>query len=417
MANNVLERSFTGNKPKILASQMKWKSLGSHFWGRFAKFNAPGNQVAVHPGNDPKPVESPVVLQHELEKSSGDVMMIPCMRNLDGLPVYGRTQLEGAEEDQKMNFATVPIDLIRWGVKPVEGIMSEQTTKEYRLLERAYPQLQRHYAEQEEFLQMTYALHYGFSRNILLSSRFTGNTQNIKAISHPNIFIIGQGRVESSGVLPGATAYENLVAAGIDAINNSNVMSVAVLDAMHSEEQVRMTTPLIMKDGNPFWLWVMPPYMIKDLEADDKFRAMAAATLAQNYAKENPFIVGAKYFQSGFAIFDSSTVCWPMTTASNLPIYGVANPTKLSDFRSYSTGTKWTSHILGSNAIFKAYGRALEFKKRMADYEEIKAIAYRTVEGASRGDFWNEDDGTRGDAIINDGSIEVYGYGAKPSLA
>jgi len=413
----LLERSFTGNKPKILASQMKWKSLGRHFWGKFAKFTAPGDQVVVNPGNDPHPVESPVVLQHELERSQGDVMMIPCMRNLDGLPVYGKTQLEGREEEQKMNFATIPIDLIRWGVRPVDGSMSEQTTKDYRLLELAYPQLQRHYAEQEEFLQMTYGLHYGFSRNILLSTRFTGNTQNIKAISHPNIFIIGQGRVASAGVYPGTTAYENLVAAGIDAINNGNRMSVAVLDAMASDEQVRMTAPLIMKDGNPFWMWVMPPYMIRDLEADDKFRNMSASVLAQNYAKDNPFIVGAKYFQSGFAIFDSATVCWPLSTASSLPVYGVVSPTKLSDFRSYASYTSWSSHILGQNAIFKGYGRPLEFKKRMADYDEIQAIAYRTIEGASRGDFWNEDDGTRGDAIVNDGSIEVFGYAAAPSLA
>lgn len=413
----LLERSFTGNKPLMLASQMKWKSLGRHFWGKFAKFTAPGDQVTINPGNDPQPTESPVVLQHELERNQGDVMMIPCMRNLDGLPVYGKDQLEGREESQKMNFATIPIDLIRWGVKPVEGVMSEQTTKDYRLLQRAYPQLQRHYAEQEEFLQMTYGMYYGFSRNILLSSRFTGNSQNIKAISHPNIFIIGQGRVESSGVYCGTTAYENLVAAGIDAINSSNKMSVAVLDAMASDEQVRVTTPLIMKDSNPLWFWVMPPYMIRDLEADDKFRNMAASTLAQNYAKDNPFIVGAKYIQSGFAIFDSSTVCWPMSTATSLPVWGVTSPTGLSSYRSYSSYTSWASIIFGQNAIFKAYGRPLEFKKREADFGEIQAIAYRTIEGASRGDFWNEDDGTRGDAIVNDGSILVLGYAAKPSLA
>jgi hypothetical protein len=343
-------------------------------------------------------------------------MMVPCMRNLDALPVYGRTQLEGREEEQTMNFATVPIDLIRHAVKPQSDSMQAQTTKDYNLLQKAEPQLQRHYAEQEEFLQMSYAMYYGFSRNILLSGRFTGNSQNIKAISHPHIYIVGQGKVESTGVYPGTTAYENLVAAGVDAINSGNKISVSFLDALGQEEQVRMTTPMILKDGNPFWFLVLHPYQIKDLEADDKFRAIQAAAMVQNYAKDNPFIVGAKYFSSGMAIFDSSTVCWPVTTASSLPIYGVTSPTKLSHFRNYGAYTAFCGILFGSNAIFKAYGQALQFKKRMADYEELIGIAYRTVEGASRGDFWNEDDGTRGESIVNDGSALIISYAAKPSM-
>lgn len=416
MANNVYERGFTGHKPLMLAARMKWKSLGRHFWGKFARFNAPGNQVTVNPGNDPKPIESPVVLQHELQRAQGDTMMIPCMRNLDALPVYGKTQLEGREEDMKMNFATVPIDMIRHAVKPQSDSMQAQTTKDYDLLAKAEPMLQRHYAEQEEFLQMTYAMYYGFSRNILLSGRFTGNTQNIKAISHPHIYTIGQGKVESAGVYPGTTAYENLVAASVDAINSGNKMSVAFLDALGQEEQVRMTTPMILNDGNPFWFYVMHPYMIKDLEADDKFRAVQAAARVQAYAKDNPMIVGAKYFASGFAIFDSSTVCWPVTTSSNLPIWGVTSPTKLSDYRNYGAYSVFAGIVFGSNAIFKAYGKPLEFKKRMADYDELIGIAYRTIEGASRGDFFNEDDGTRGDAIINDGSVLTLGYATKATM-
>ena len=66
--------------------------------------------------------------------------------------------------------------------------------------------------------------------------------------------------------------------------------------------------------------------------------------------------------------------------------------------------------------MFKATGQPMEFKKRVDDYDEIMGIAYRTVEGYSRADYWNEDDGTRGQYLKNDGSALLITYAEAPSL-
>jgi len=413
----VLDRSFTGNKPVYLAAQMKWHALKKHFWGKFAKFNTPEKTVIAKPGNEPKPIQSPIVMQHELERRMGDVMEIPLLRNLENLPTIGMDQLAGHEELQKLNHVRVPIDIVRTAVKPQEGIMSKQTTKELQLLKRAYPQLLRHYAETNEYLGASYGFYYSHSWNILQSSRFSGNNQNIKAVSHPHVFIAGKGKV-SYGVsnYPGTAGYETQIGTDIGNMVDTNVFDTQYLSGLKAHEQVMRTDPLIMKDGNPLWLIVAHPYMVSTLEADEKFRNTVAQTHAIQLAKDNPLLVGCKYIWGGFAIFQSDTAVWPVSVSGGKPVWGPTTITNLKSFKNYSTYNKFAAILLGNNAMFKATGQPLEFKKRMADYDEIIGIAYRAVEGYSRGDFWNEDDGTRGDNLINDGSAVLIAHAEAPAM-
>ena len=413
----VHDRSFTGNKPVYLAAQMKWEALKQHFWGKFCKFNTPGKQVIAKKGNRPQPIQSPVVMQHELGRKMGDVIEVPMMRNLTDLPTVGTDQLAGYEELQKINHVRVPIDIVRHAVKPQDGIMSTQTTKDLQLLKNSRPQLLRHYAETEEYLGASYSMYYGFSWNVLNSNRFTGNSQNISAVSHPHVFIAGSGKV-GYGVAdyPGTANYETAIGTDIDAMTDTNVFDTEFLDGLKAQEQVMRTDPIILKDGNELQLILAHPYQIATLEADEKFRQVIAQTHAIQLAKDNPLLVGCKYIWGGFAIFVSDTAVWPVDTSGGDPVWGPSSISNLKSFKSYSSYEKFAAILLGNNALFKATGQAMEYKKRTDDYDEIIGIGYRTVEGYSRGDFWNEDDGTRGEYLINDGSAILVTWAEAPSM-
>ena len=87
--------------------------------------------------------------------------------------------MAGHEERRKINFAKVAIDILRLAEMPQEGIMETQVTKDYKIIETVRPALTNHYAKVSEYLGVSYAFYYGFSWNVLQSSRFSGNSQNI----------------------------------------------------------------------------------------------------------------------------------------------------------------------------------------------------------------------------------------------
>lgn len=414
----VFDRSFTGNQPLILAQKMMFEAQQHHFWGRFAKFNTPDGKAVNPNGKGPAALSnSPIVMQRELQRQEGDFIQIPMHRLLTQSPTYGLTQMQDREERQKVNHARVAIDIIRHAVEPQEGIMSRQTTKDYRLLENAKPALQRHYAEVCNYEGASWAFYNGYSKNVLDSARFTSNTQNIAANSHPNLFVAGQGQVSGT---PGSSAYEVNIGTAISAMASSDVLDTNLLQALSADEKIRYIRPLMMKGGNPYRILVVHPYQLFNLKNDSNFREVTSRADAQAFAKENPLLTGCHFFWDGWAIFDGSQAVFPASVNGSTGKvqwgYNGGTISSMTDYRDYSASNIFGAFVLGDNAMFKAIGQNMEFKKRMADYDEIIGIAYRTVEGYARGDFWNEDDGTRGATLINEGSALLLTYAAKPTL-
>jgi len=406
----VFDREFTGNIPVILANKMKFDVLPQFFYGKFAGFTTPKGQ-AVTSAVQPNPIESPVVIQHDLQKKQGDTIKIPLMRHLNKMPKIGNQQLSGFEEKSQINHAVVYIDVVRHANRPQEGIMSTQTTKDYQLIKNARPALLAHYAQVNEFLGAAYAMYYGFSYNILFSDRFANS--NLSPVSHPNIYVAGQGKVAGT---PGTAAYETNVANAIGAVTSGNVFNTAFLSALKTYPQIKRIRPLIMKDGNPLRLIAAHPYQIHSLEQDSAFQTAAASAWAQAYAKDNPMLVGAKYYWAGFMIFETETAVWSADVSNGEPVFGKKNPQAVDEVLDYDGAEKFAAVIFGQNALFKAMGDRIRFIQEVKDYDEILGIAYRSVEGYSRGDFWNYDDGTLGEHLINHGSALAITYAAKPSL-
>lgn len=410
-------RSFSGNQALIMASKMKYEVLRQFFWGQFAKFNTPGG-IPAKPGNIPKATDSPIVMQSELQREQGDVMKIPLMRALRGKPTVGLDQMAGFEERMKVNHAQIPIDILRHAVLTQEGPMMTQTTKDYKILQRAKPLLRRHYGEVLELYQISHAFYNGFSRNILESknTRWSGH-DSIKKVSHPHIFIAGQGKV-SYGVssYPSTSAYETVIGTALGSVAPSHVFDTNFLSGLKAHQQILKIAPIIMSDGNKYRLIVAHPYQIADLEADANFRQVASSAFVQQMAKKNPLLAGCRYHYAGFFIFESETAVWPVAVSAGVPVYGPTTLTDLDSYTEYTSDVMFCAIVLGSNAMFRGIGSSIQFIGRVDDYDAIKGIAYQTLEGASRADYFNDDDGTRGQYVKNDGSAVAITYAAEPSM-
>ena len=414
MANKIYDRDFSLNQALVLSELMKFDSLPLHIWGRLAKFNTPDG-VAVSPSQQPEVTEAVVVIQNELTKKQGDVMKIPMHRQLVQFPRTGRQQMAGFEEEPKVNVMQIPIDIQRHAEKPKDGTMSVQTAKELDLIKNARPALLNHYAQVEELLGCTYAMYNGFSYNILNSSRFSGHS-TITAISHPNVFVAGTGKIPTTTNYPGTAAYSQAIATAIDNIGVSHIFDTDFLRGLKSYRAIQAIPPVIMKDGNKLRLIFAHPYQIATLENDDLFNVSAASIYAQSAQRDNPMLFGVKYVWAGFAIFETDTAVWPVSTSGGLPVWGVASPDSLDDFENYSSYTKFAGMVLGPGTLYKAFGSRFEFKERVDDYDEIYGVAYRVVEGYGRGEYWNDDDGTRGQYLVNKSSAIFITYAAAPTM-
>lgn len=415
MANNVYERAFSGNQAKILAELMKFESLDLHIWGKLAKFNTyEGRPVTQN--RIPEVTDNVVTIHNELSRNMGDTIKVPMHRLLVNMPTVGKDQMAGYEEEPKINHTVAAIDIVRHAEKPQDGIMSTQTTKDYRLLMNTKPALLRHYSQVEEYLGCTYAMYNGFSYNVLNSSRFASHA-TITAISHPHVFVAGYGKVSyGTSNYPGTSGYEDEIGTRIGGVMASHVFNTSFLRGLKAYRNIQRIKPVIMANGNKVRLIFAHPYQIATLEADDLFNASAATLYAQQMVKDNPMLFGVKYVWAGFAIFETDTAVWPVSVSGGDPVWGVSSPDSLDDYTAYTDYNKFAGMVLGAGALVKAFGQRFEFKRRMDDYEEIIGIAYRSVEGYARGDSWNDDDATRGQYVINDGSAIFITYAGQPAL-
>ena len=296
------DRSFTGNRVVALAQKLVFETTQYLIWGKWMKFNTP-DKSAVNPNKILLPlINSPIIVHRELERKQGDTLEVPMLRALLNLPKYGTDQMAGHEERGKINNAKIFIDIIRHAFEDQDGIMMRQTTKDIDLAKQARPLLQNHYARAEALTQCSMAFYKGFSDNIISSNRFSQSQ-----VSHPHVFIAGQGKV-SYGTYgyPGNTAYEQGIVTESDLMGAGDVFDTQFLTGLRADDDIRKIPYLLGANGTEYRIIVAHHWQLADLVADPNFNAKAAAALSGVMAKENPYLVGCKYFWEDFAIFDGA---------------------------------------------------------------------------------------------------------------
>ena len=415
------EHNFSGNYPKIAAQKMMFEAMKEFFWAPFSKFSTP-KESPVNNVNRPQPTNSIIVMQQELNRKQGDMIEIPIFRQMKNLPKTGTKQLEGHEERRAVNFAAIPIMLSRHADNPQNSSMERRSLNEVDLVETSKPALQRHYVRTEEYLGASYALYHGYSWNIFDSGWYSSQskirTNGVTGASHPHIYCAGPGKVEYTGAsgYPGTAAYETQIGTDVTAIQATDVLDTGLLQALKADPQIRKIPPIILKDGNVLRLLVVHPWQITTLENDPQFQTIASRAMVQQLAKDNPFLVAAKYIYAGFAIYESDTAVFQVNVTGGKPVWGPSTVTDLDSFESYASATKFGAMVLGSNALYKAMGSPMEFKRMTKDYDEYMGISYRIIQGYARSDFWNRDDGSDGEFLVNDNSAIVVTYAESPAF-
>lgn len=409
MANEVFERSFTGNQPLILAQEMKFAGLYQTPWARWTSIMMPDGEVKSLTGL-PTTFDSPILMKHELEKEMGDNIRVPLHRDLVALPKHGVQQLEGFEEKPRINHMDVAINTIRTAEKTKEGKIMTQRTKDYALAQRARPALQRHWSRTASTLMWSYAMYNRFSWNILDDTDFDADT-TIEAVSHPHIFMAGQGKVSYTSGFPSSDNYETAVGTAIDAMDPaSHVLNFALLQQLKAHPIILKIEPITDAFGNDLRLLLVNPRSLITLENDPVFRDLALKPYAGSGvggSADNPALFGAKYCVEGFAIFPFHTAVFEISTSAGQPVYGPATITDLDSFESH-TQDIFGNIILGKGALYGAMGDNMVFIEANRDYMHVHGIAYDIMTGAARADFVNYDDGTQGGELINESSALVF---------
>ena len=415
MANTLKTVDGHHVNPIILAQKMYFQAQNYKGWGHFVSkdsYTPPGGKP-VTPNGSIRAGEvsnQPVVIHRELVNKQGVEIKIPTLRNLIDRPKVGSETLKGYEEKQKMNWANVLVSVYRSGVELKDGPIGDQVTKEFTLQSKAKGQLLRHYAEVVNYLQLAHALYYGYDWSTLYSDTYSGSTNiTVAARSHPHIFTVGGGKVTG---YPPTAAYETAVATAIDNIGVNHVLTAGWLRELAAEDNIRRIRPLYTKDGVPYKILALHHYQLKDLKNDKDLKATYDSVFTQGMAARNPYLSNMQIYAEGFAIFDMGNSVWPAWTASGVPMFG---PTYIDDvdnldmsaFNSFSAFSKFTGVVLGDNALLKASAQAMKFTTEVDDHDFWEALGYTIVEGASRNDSINRDEGTAGDALINDGSAII----------
>ena len=425
MANTFFSHDFSANYPIVKAQGINTQfQLPQYmFWGRWMKkYTTLGKKAVVPNGSIPvnEVVNSPFVMHRELEKQAGDNIEIPIFREFKEIGKKGDEQLFNRTEERYLNFARVYINELRHGEKVRQGNMNTQRLKKYGIPESSRTGLGMQLAKRLNFLEIPYALYLKHSFSVLTDTKMFGNDANVARVSHPNFYVVGDGKVSYSSGYPGTAGYEGEVATALDTLDATKVISGSYLRALNADDQIRKIPYFVTKNGTKFRLLLLDPYGMAALRDDADIKAMNRTGFVDSMITKNPELTGMELFYEGWAIYDAGHAVYPLQTSGGIPLYGPTATadtfTNLDDFKSYSAYNKFGGIIIGDNAIAEASGWDLKWTGEMWDHEHIKEIGYSIGIGFSRPDYMNEDDGTTGQYLINDTSAIVAYFASVPTL-
>jgi hypothetical protein len=414
MANNVFNRSFTGNQALILAQQMKFQGLYQTAWGKWTSLANDQGEVESLTGK-PMTTSSPLIMKSELERAMGDKMKVPLHRSLNQLPRIGNQQLEEHEEKPTINHMEVPINTLRHAEKTKEGKMMVQRTKDYQLAKKARPALQRHWGRTSNALMWSYAMYNRFSWNVLADTDLWAGDSTVEAVSHPHTYVAGYGKVSytvSGSGYPSSDEYETEIGLRINNMDpSSHVLNFSLLQQLKADPAILKIEPIADTFYGDLRLLLVHPRQLITLENDSVFRDLVKSSNAgsgRGGAMDNPMLAGAKYCVDGWAIFPFQTSVFGVTLdSSTLPVYGPSTISNLNSFEDYSSYDKFGAIVLGMGAMYGAMGSQMEFIESNRDYFHVHGLAYDIIAGCARADFVNYEDGTQGAQLVNESSAVV----------
>ena len=297
----------------------------------------------------------PFVKKTELEKGSGDQIIVPYVENLDyTLFKHGANALAATTSVQKIAFSGHRVFLVnsRTGAGYKNQAMSEQRNR--HLSKATAEMLLTDVMAQRQAYEKMYALVNGYSSNVV------AEVTSAAVISHPSA----------------NTFYGSPSATSDNAVTNTDTLTWKLMQRMENWIIKNNIKPCKMENGETGYVLFVPPYSIYDLGRDaDWISAQNNAFNSKGY--ESPIFKTAEGRGPGNIFVHA-------TNYTQNPASTVGDYTK-----------KWYCILMGSHALSCAYGKSPQiFPNLNNDFFNLAEWSIDAIFGFARTERVSDDGNT-----------------------
>jgi len=455
--------SLTGRaNPNILAEKLyrqQWKKNIFGLWvaPEFIKATKDAADVVV-PGSvgQVKFTGAPIEVFKNFITEGKTTLDIPVRLRLTGQPVFGDKALKGSEENGKIAYRTVKINLLRKAyMKP--SLMSAQITLPY--LENLMMDASDYLTEWfNDFHPGNFIVALTGGASIDLISAGAAGGRGMTIVSHPNFYILGGSKVTYANGRPGttgATSYEDSVMDALDAVyaaggSSSSAAETAYgvtvkrIGALVLEAQRNRIQPIAIKAGfKRFAIWLSDAQWYQ-LQNDSDFKELYRRL--PNELSNHPLATGAVAEVAGAIIYVDQNMPHAVTPTYNEAVYQDPpsnsvwywpQPTTTEYAAGYRVGNmierRCTQNVkvgflIGQSALSVGVGvpvsggkkhPSVSFVEQTDDYGAIAGIGIQTIQSVVRNDVYDQDGMTgltAGDFYENTSSL-VFATWSPDTLA
>lgn len=388
MAVTQIARSHEGNLG-FLDVLMQREFFRKLFWARFAGFSTIDDQgIEITP-------HTPLVIKRELAKEGFDFLKLPLLRKLTNDATFGDKQLEGNAEAQNIYFLDAYLNQTRHAVAP-PAKMANQRVKNFRLEEKARPQLEDWFAEEME-IQIAKAFYESFSSNITATTANGGF--GFTPVPHPHIFTADNGEVTWNATV--ATYETNIV----NSVNNltdtsSDYFSTDALESLRVE-LLKLNIPTF----NNMWPMLIHYNQAKQLRANATWQQAQREANVRSMM-DHPIWTGALGAYAGFVLYERNLGVMGVDVSGGAGsiIWGQAN----SLHSTVDTLNHKAAIVFGPQAMCQAWAEGPFFVDDDFDLKNRKEVGAAMIAGFKRSDF--EDATATPTARINQSSALLISY-------
>lgn len=353
----------------------------------------------------PKFTGAPVEMFEEFTSQGQVDMRIPVAQRLVGDPVFGDMPVEGTEERQTIMWRRVLINRTRKGVRPMTG-MTEQ------MLKKLANQSALNAATQLKEWMNDYwpgnillGMLSGYGLDLIAPSANGGRA--VTAVSHPNFFVAGYGRVGYGAGRPGTAAYEAEIETRVNGLNDETTEGFNVdliLNIVQEAPRLKIA-PILFKDGFWFYPIFCTDSQWRQLQRDPAFKDQYKRANFPKSLAESPLSNGAEAYIGGAAIYPDVKGWGLRTNATDALVtagtveYGPA-PTAAQRTAGRRVGTyinaldtndRKVAILLGASALSIGVGARPKMMDDDKDYGNIKGVAVDFIQSIVRNDIYDQD--------------------------
>lgn len=375
------------------------------------------------------PSEMPIqVFEDFSKKEGGTSLMIPMKITQKGRPILGDDVATGRGMRNNFVYKQVRINQVRQVVNVKAGEMNEQNIKLWvkTLLNQAQPQLTDWYRRYINTSMIKRAFFEGRSYELTAPAP---HGLALAKISHPNMFVAGDGWVSYAGGKPGSAGYETSVETSLNTLGAGDSFNMTLIkDVAATLGREKRILPCVKTSNGDYWIWMITPFQQRQIQDDAEWKQICTSILPREQdPKLNNILNGRVGVGYGFLFFvdiggwgahtNANPNGWVTAPSAGSPTWGVEDLAgdNFDDIATLDNSPFQNSIILGTGgAINMGVARKLKFHDQSYDFDNQQEVEARMIAGCERGDYFDSDaqiaGNTAGDFVENTSSATVVTY-------